>query len=299
LEDGRPMTEDELLTLAASVEAKSEHPLARAIVHAASERNLPLLDATEFTSVTGLGVRSKVNGDLIHLGNRRYFEHFPRIALEELTTQFNEFEEAGKTTIIVAKANEMGEGFGLGLIAIADTMRPNVPEIIREIKNLGVSRVVMLTGDNDRVARAIANQAGLDGYYAGLLPEDKLRIIREIEEEYGPVAMVGDGVNDAPALATASIGIAMGAAGTDVALETADVVLMGDDLSNIPYVIALSHQTRRTLIQNLAFALGVIVVLIASVLGFNLALPLSVIGHEGSTVVVSLNGLRLLGFKKK
>jgi Cd2+/Zn2+-exporting ATPase len=184
----------------------------------------------------------------------------------------------------------------LGVIGIADVLRPNVAGVIRELKALGIERTVMLTGDNGRVAKAIAAEAGLDGYYAELMPEDKMRLLKELAAQYGPVAMIGDGVNDAPALATADIGIAMGAAGTDVALETADIVLMADDLSKIPYVMALSRKTRRTLVQNLAFALGMILVLIAAVLGFNLALPLSVIGHEGSTVLVSLNGLRLLGF---
>src|SRR5690606_27720361 len=159
--------------------------------------------------------------------------------------------------------------------------------------------VIMLTGDNQRVAEAIAEQIGVDDYYAGLMPEDKMDILRDEEARYGPVAMVGDGVNDAPAHAAATIGIAMGAAGTDVALETADIVLMADDLTRIPYVIGLSRQTRRTLVQNLVFALGVILVLIGAVLGAGLALPLSVIGHEGSTVVVSLNGLRLLGYREK
>ncbi|GAB4582064.1 MAG: hypothetical protein Fur0022_48170 [Anaerolineales bacterium] len=296
-----------LLQIAASVEAKSEHPLAQAIVKAAKDSNLPLFEATEFTSVTGMGVKSKLKVDEwkhgqgfeIHIGNRRYFDRYPHILLDSIQTQAEQLEASGKTTVIVAMLHPDGNGYPLGIIGIADTLRPNVPEIVKDLKQVGVSRVVMLTGDHERVAHAIAAQAGVDGYHAGLLPEDKLRLIREIEAEYGPVAMVGDGVNDAPALATASIGIAMGAAGTDVALETADVVLMSDDLANIPYVIALSRQTRKTLIQNLSFALGMIVILIASVLGFNLALPLSVIGHEGSTVLVSLNGLRLLGYRRK
>jgi Cd2+/Zn2+-exporting ATPase len=157
----------------------------------------------------------------------------------------------------------------------------------------------MLTGDNERVAQAIASQVGIDEYFAGLLPEDKVRIIKELEAKYGSVAMVGDGVNDAPALASASIGIAMGAAGTDVALETADVVLMADDLSNIPYVIALSRQTRKTLIVNLGFAMAAIAIMIAAIFVANLPLPLAVIGHEGGTVLVSLNGLRLLLYKRR
>jgi Zn2+/Cd2+-exporting ATPase len=157
----------------------------------------------------------------------------------------------------------------------------------------------MLTGDNERVAQAMAAQVGVDEYYASLLPENKVEIIKKLEATYGLVAMVGDGVNDAPALASASIGIAMGAAGTDVALETADVVLMADDLSNIPYLIALSRQTRQTLVINLGFALTMIAIMIAAIFSVNMPLPLAVIGHEGGTVLVSLNGLRLLLYKRK
>jgi Cd2+/Zn2+-exporting ATPase len=156
---------------------------------------------------------------------------------------------------------------------------------------------VMLTGDNARIARAIAKQAGVDEFHADLLPEDKVRVIKKLKDEIGPVAMVGDGVNDAPALATATVGIAMGAAGTDVAMETADVVLMSDNLQNIVFALSLSKRARRVIYQNLSFALAVIIVLVTSALGFDLLLPLGVVGHEGSTVLVCLNGLRLLSFK--
>jgi len=290
--------ENELLRLAAAVEAKSEHPLAEAIVAFAQNRELDLPDATEFHSETGLGVRAAVDGRQVAVGNRRYFADWVMDGLENATAVLEQFQDQGKTSVIVADVTETTRrAHVLGVLAIADVLRPDVAQVIKRLKDLGVDHVAMLTGDNQRVAAAIARQAGVDAYYAELLPEDKMRLLQKLTDQYGPVAMVGDGVNDAPALATAEIGIAMGAAGTDVALETADIVLMSDDLGKIPYVIGLSRKTRKTLVQNLTFAIGMILVLIASVLGFGLALPLSVIGHEGSTVLVSLNGLRLLGYK--
>jgi Cd2+/Zn2+-exporting ATPase len=170
---------------------------------------------------------------------------------------------------------------------------------VRELKAAGVGRVIMLTRDNRRVAERIAAQAGVDEIFADLLPEDKVTAIRQVRDTYGPVAMVGDGVNDAPALAAATLGIAMGAAGTDVALETADIVLMSDNLGNIPYVIRLSRATRRTLIVNLGFALFMIGLMLVTIFARDLPLPLAVIGHEGGTVLVSLNGLRLLGYRDR
>ena len=207
-------------------------------------------------------------------------------------------QDEGKTSVIVAEIDERsGTARLLGAIAIADVLRVDAEQVVRQLKTNGIERVVMLTGDNERVARAIAKQAGVDEFNADLLPEDKVRVIKKLKEEIGPVAMVGDGVNDAPALATATVGIAMGAAGTDVAMETADVVLMSDNLQNIVFALALSKHARRVIYQNLSFALGVIIVLVISALGFNLVLPIGVVGHEGSTVLVCLNGLRLLSFK--
>ena len=213
-------------------------------------------------------------------------------------------QDEGKTSVIVGRIRpdplkaDQEQAIVLGVIAIADIIRSDAAAVIKELKTIGVERVIMVTGDNERVARAIAKQLGVDAFYADLLPEDKVRIIKE-NLAYGPVAMVGDGVNDAPALATASLGMAMGAAGTDVALETADVVLMSDNLKNIAYAIGLSRQARRVVKQNLIFACAVIVVLVLSALGFNLPLPVGVIGHEGSTVLVCLNGLRLLAYRGK
>lgn len=290
-------SEEDVLRHAAAVEARSEHPLAEAIVQAARARDLAWPEATGFQSETGRGVSASINGTTIAVGNRRFYREAGAAGLDGASAAVDALYAEGKTTVVVARADGDGGPYEvLGVIAIADVLRPETRDVVRALKERGVERVVMLTGDNERVAESIAAAAGVDAYHAELLPEDKVRILKEEAARYGPVAMVGDGVNDAPALATASIGMAMGAAGTDVALETADVVLMGDDLSKIPYVIGLSRQTRRTLMQNLVFAVGVIGVLIAAVLGVGLALPLSVIGHEGSTVLVSLNGLRLLAY---
>lgn len=291
--------EADLLTLAAAVEAKSEHPLAQAVVEAARQRNLALVEAVSFQAATGRGARGLVNGRDIRVGNLRYFEEIECLGLAAATAEVERLQTEGKTAVVVAQMTGEGQADLLGVIALADTIRPDAVEVVAELKLLGVSRVVMLTGDNERVAQAIAAQVGVDEYFADLLPEDKVRIVKELESKYGSVAMVGDGVNDAPALASASIGIAMGAAGTDVALETADIVLMADDLRNIPYVIALSRQTRKTLVVNLGFAMAAIAIMIAAIFMVNMPLPLAVIGHEGGTVLVSLNGLRLLLYKRR
>ncbi|MFW5943454.1 MAG: heavy metal translocating P-type ATPase, partial [Chloroflexota bacterium] len=297
------VTEDEVLRLAAAVEARSEHLLAQAITDAAEARGIEWPEVDAFQSDTGRGVAGRVNGHMIAVGNNRFFDEYEVLdgesdrddAQNRLDASFEALQSEGKTAVMVARV-EGQKAHVMGLIAIADVLRPEAADVVKALKERGVERVVMLTGDNERVARAIAAEAGVDAYHAELLPEDKMRILKE-EERHGRVAMVGDGVNDAPALATASIGIAMGAAGTDVALETADIVLMADDLTKIPYVIGLSRQTRKTLWQNLVFAIAVIIILIGAVLGVGLALPLSVIGHEGSTVLVSLNGLRLLAYR--
>ncbi len=292
--------EDELLALAAAVEAKSEHPLAQAVVEAARRRNLEVAEAQSFQAATGKGARGLVNGLDIRVGNQRYFEKFDSVGLAEVNAAVEQLQADGKTAIIVAQMSDEGQTVHfLGVIALADTVRPDATPVVAELKSLGVQQVVMLTGDNERVAHAIAAQTGVDQYFAELLPEDKVRIVKELEANYGPVAMIGDGVNDAPALASASIGVAMGAAGTDVALETADVVLMADDLSNIPYLIALSRQTRQTLIVNLGFAMAAIAIMIVAIFSVNMPLPLAVIGHEGGTVLVSLNGLRLLLYRRR
>jgi len=205
-----------------------------------------------------------------------------------------ELENQGKTAMLIQREKKL-----VGLIAVADVVRPDAMTAIARLKKLGVGRTVMLTGDNVRVAAHIASQVNVSDTHSNLLPEDKLNVIRSLMKDYDDVAMVGDGVNDAPALANATVGIAMGGAGTDVALESADVVLMGDDLSKLPFAIGLSRAARRIIIQNLTIALGVIATLvIASVTGL-VGIGLTVIFHEGSTIVVVLNSLRLLGYQSK
>ena len=294
------ISERELLAIAASAEARSEHPLAEAIVRAANEQQASISASTDFRAEVGRGVRARVGADEIRLGNLRYFESFSGTGLEWAGREAMRLQQEGKTAVTVARVLPGGKQVRvLGIIGVADVLREDAAEVVRRLKSQGVQRVVMLTGDNRRVAHAIAEQVGVDEYFADLLPEDKVRVLKQIRQQFGTVAMVGDGVNDAPALASASIGIAMGAAGTDVALETADIVLMSDDLRKIPYLIALSRETRKTLITNISFSLSMIGVLIAGILVMDLPLPLSVLGHEGGTVLVSLNGLRLLAFSRR
>ncbi|HEV3270924.1 MAG TPA: heavy metal translocating P-type ATPase [Candidatus Methylacidiphilales bacterium] len=292
-------SQEELLWLAAAVEARSEHPIARAIVAEAKRRFMPVERCVKFQSVAGHGVSAEVAGRRVAVGNLKYFDGYESPERTALEQQMNLLHDAGKTGMLVGEI--LGEERQptvryLGFIAVADKVRAEAPAVIARLRALGVKRIAMLTGDGPRVAAAVAKACGVDEVHADLLPQDKVRVIAKLKEA-GCTAMVGDGVNDAPALATADVGIAMGAAGTDVAMETADVVLMSDALDGIPFTLALSRRTRTVVSQNLAFALAVIVVLIISALGFNLPLPLGVVGHEGSTVLVCLNGLRLLRFQ--
>jgi Cd2+/Zn2+-exporting ATPase len=285
----------ELLQIAGSVEAKSEHPLAAAIVAEVKRRGLSLFDCTEFQSISGKAAIGIVDGRRIVVGSIRYLEKLGGPIDSTLAQKLNELQDAGKTCVLVGELTEQTVRI-LGGLGIADMLRAEAPGVVRALKAIGVERVVMVTGDNRRVASAIAQQAGVDAFHAELLPEDKVQVLKSLKS-IGPVAMVGDGVNDAPALATATIGFAMGAAGTDVAMETADVVLMSDNLRNIPFAISMGRRARTVIWQNLVIAMSVIVVLVASALGFALPLTLGVVGHEGSTVLVCLNGLRLLAFR--
>jgi Cd2+/Zn2+-exporting ATPase len=283
---------DEVLTIAAAVESRSAHPLAQAVVRAAQAKNLTPPNVNDVESITGRGLRSSVNGQAVLIGTVKLMAE-SGVPISGETQQRQETLEAdGKTTMLVAV-----DGRIVGLIALADTLRPEVQATMAALKRAGVQQTVMLTGDNARAAAAIARQAGLTDFRAELMPEDKVTAIQALNQQFGAVAMVGDGVNDAPALANATVGIAMGGAGTDVALETADVALMGDDLSKLPFAVGLGRATRAIIKQNLAIALGVIgLLVVASITGW-VGIGVAVIFHEGSTIVVALNALRLLGFK--
>jgi Zn2+/Cd2+-exporting ATPase len=284
-------SERDLLYYAAAVERLSEHPLGDAVVNYADKTGIPRVpdeEIVDLEAVPGRGIRATIQGSPVRIGNEAMLEYEGIPLSTAARAAADELREAGKTTMYVATDQV------LGVIAVADVIRPAAPAVMTELKRLGIKKTMILTGDNERAARAIARQVGIDDFRAGLLPEQKLEVIRELEASGHTVAMVGDGVNDAPALATATVGVAMGAAGTDVALETADVILMADDLTKLPYAIELSRRARRTIVQNLTFALAVIVILVIFTLLGHVPLPVGVIGHEGSTIIVVANGLRLL-----
>ncbi len=289
---GARLREDELLALAAALETRSGHPLAQAVVRAAQARSVLLPDAGEVESVTGRGLRSTVKGQVVLVGSLRFLDETGVAVSAQARQPIEALEAAGKTLVAVAVGGDLQ-----GLIALADTPRADVPAIVRRLKRIGVEQTILLTGDNARVGRSIAHQAGLIDVRANLMPEDKVAVIRELCQRYGVVAMVGDGVNDAPALANATVGIAMGGAGTDVALETADVALMGDDLSRLPFAIGLGRATRAVIVQNLVISLGVITLLIVASLTGWAGIGVAIVFHEGSTLAVVLNALRLLAYR--
>lgn len=289
------VSDDRLLGIAAAVERLSAHPLARAIVTVARERlgEHSLEQAEGLTSFTGKGVQARVRGTLVSIGTESLFDQkesgsLPAAILENV----ERLRSAGRTTMIVCQDREF-----LGVLGMMDTPRDAAKPAIVRLRALGVQRLVMLSGDNQVVATQIAQSIGLDEAIGDLMPEDKMSAIQRWSATQ-TIAMVGDGVNDAPAMATAAIAIAMGAAGSDVALETADVALMGDDLSRLPFALGLSRQTSRIIRQNLWISLGMIALLVpATILGLNLAT--AVVFHEGSTVVVVVNALRLLGYRDR
>ncbi|GED13453.1 heavy metal translocating P-type ATPase [Aneurinibacillus migulanus] len=279
-------SKEQLLWIAGSIESLSEHPIGRAVTEKAEACGRPLLRPKQLTAVTGFGVVAEFENETWKIGKEAFVDARGKHEMLSKLTQRLEME--GKTVIFIQ--NDRGIA---GVLAVQDTLRPEAKETIAQLKKLGIT-IVMLTGDKRSTAEAIAVEAGVDEVYAELLPQEKVESVKALRERYGKVAMIGDGVNDAPALATASVGIAMGSAGSDAALDTADLVLMNDDLGKIPTAIRLGKKTGRIIKQNIVFSLGVILLLILSNFAQFLSLPLGVIGHEGSTILVILNGLRLL-----
>jgi len=288
------LSEAEVLALAAAVERQSGHPLAQAIVRAAEARGLALPEVTRVESLTGLGLTAMLDGQVVRLGNGRLLAEAGISLSAELQGQMDALQAAGKTIMALALGAQV-----VGVIAVADTLRPDSAPTMQALRRLGVRRTIMLTGDNARVAAAIAQQAGISEFRADLMPEDKVTTIQALNQQYGVTAMVGDGVNDAPALAHATVGIAMGGAATDVALETADVALMGDALAKLPLAVGLGRATRAIIQQNLVIALGVIAVLIVAAVTGWAGIGVAIVLHEGSTIMVALNALRLLGYRQR
>ena len=291
-------TEEELLSTAAAAERRSQHPLAKAVLRAAEGRSLSIPEAGDVESVTGRGIRSVVDGQRVVIGRLLMFEEASASIPEPVREAVQRLEQAGRSTVVVHRGGSPGSGMWLGILGIADEPRTNVRETLNSLREAGITKIVMLTGDNAGVGNAVGKAVGIDEVRAGLLPEDKVAAIKELAAS-GSVAMVGDGVNDAPALAHATVGIAMGGAGTAAALETADLALMGDDLAKLPFAVGLSRRARGVIRQNLYVSLAVIAILVLATVSGVIRIGPAVIIHEGSTLVVIANALRLLAYRGK
>lgn len=280
--------ETELLQRAAALESHSNHPLARAIVTAAKERNITIPDAQEFEIIQGKGATGHINGRPYWLGSHRYLEERQQ-ETPEVHDQLESMQQAGRTVVVIGNDNHV-----CGFITLADKLRPTAAESLEQLRAAGAEHLVMLTGDNQGTAQAIAQEAGIDEVHAELLPEDKVRAVETLVGKYDQVAMVGDGVNDAPALGRASLGIAMGAAGSDAAIETADIALMSDDLAKLPWLIAHSRRTLRIIRQNITFSLAVKSLFVLLTFAGYASLWAAIAADMGASLLVIFNGLRLL-----
>jgi heavy metal translocating P-type ATPase len=289
---GITRSEADVLAIAASIEQTSEHPVARSILERADADGISLRAVNDVQAVPGKGIRVAMNGEGYWAGNRRMASEVGAEITGEAEHAIAALEQQGRTAILV------GNGGVLGAVGVADTVRASARDTLADLARAGVRSVAMLTGDHAAVANNVGRALGIDekGVFADLLPEDKVERIRLLNE-HGRVTFVGDGVNDAAALATASVGVAMGTAGSDVALEAADVALLSDDLRKLPQAYRLARRANRIIRQNLAFALGIMLLMVIVTLLFYLPLPLGVLGHEGGTILVVANGLRLLAFR--
>ncbi len=326
----RGYSEAEVISLAAGAESLSEHPIGRAVLKRAQELDLAFEAPQDFRGIAGHGVQAFYSGngreEVVYVGNAKLFMSETFDLPEEVRRIGRQLQKEGKTAILVLRRGGLKEDLGawatelgneaqfgradsgasgkdweaVGFIAVSDMLRTDAAETVAKLKDMGVARLAMLTGDNRDVAEAIAAEVGLQEVYPELLPEQKVEIVETLRES-GTVAMVGDGINDAPALAASDLGIAMGGAGTDVALETADIVLMSDDLGKLPFVLRLSRRAREIVRQNIYVSVAAILTLVVMTVlapivlpGFRLPLPVGVLGHEGSTLIVVANGLRML-----
>jgi Cd2+/Zn2+-exporting ATPase len=286
-------SEDTLLKIAAKLEVRSEHPLAEAIVRAAEDRHLAVVPAEDFSAITGRGAKGTIDGETVYIGNTHLFMEIGA-PIETVMKDVERLEGEGKTVMIVGTKEKV-----FGLVAVADEVRSESANAIMALKRAGIERTVMLTGDNPATAKAIAAKVGVDEFRAELLPEDKVAAIEELLKKHGKVAMIGDGINDAPALAVSTVGIAMGGAGTDTALETADIVLMADDLTKLPFTIRLSRAALNIIRQNIGFSLVIKIVAVLAVFPGWLTLWLAILADMGATILVTLNSLRLINVRAK
>jgi Cd2+/Zn2+-exporting ATPase len=288
--------ENELLKMAIAVENLSDHPLAKAVVRDGKKRlegnSIP--EATDLEAVLGKGIKAALGNDKVYIGNLELYEALDdKKPSKNIVEEVKALEAEGNTTMLIRRNDDY-----VGIIALMDTPRAEAKSTLVQLKKIGIKRMVMLTGDNQKVADAVAKEIGLTDAWGSLLPEEKVDAIKKLQEQESKVAMVGDGVNDAPAMANSTVGIAMGAAGSDVALETADIALMGDKLETLPFAIGLSRKATSIIKQNLWISLGIVTLLIPATI-FGLAgIGLAVVIHEGSTLVVVFNALRLLAYKK-
>lgn len=286
------MDRQSLLRSIAAVESLSQHPLAKAIVNYAHQQGTEKLEATGFQSVTGKGAYAKIAQQTVYIGSLKWMQELTSIP-EDVLQQAASLQREGKSVMAIVTDQAYS-----GLLAVADPVRAESREVLQQLKEIGIRHTVMLTGDHRTTAEAIAEGLGVTDVRAGLMPEEKLIAIKQLNDQYGRVAMVGDGINDAPALAAASVGIAMGGAGTDAALETADIALMADDLEKLPYSIKLSRKTLRIIKENIMFALGLKIVALLLIIPGWLTLWIAIFADMGATLLVVLNSLRLLRVHK-
>ncbi|MEM4724768.1 MAG: heavy metal translocating P-type ATPase, partial [Candidatus Hadarchaeum sp.] len=282
------LTADDILALAASIEAHSQHPVGKAIYEEAQRRKVTLMPTADYQELTGLGGQARINGQTYYIGSHPLF--CERVShAEQICERIAELEAEGKTAVLIGTEENV-----LGIIALADRVRVASADVVQALHSLGIEKTVLLSGDNERTAQAIAKAVGISHVQANLLPQDKVQALEMLLAENGSVAMVGDGVNDAPAMARATVGIAMGAVGSDVALETADVVLMSDDLQRIPYVIRLGRRALQNIQQNIALSLIIKGLFLVLALVGLANLWMAVFADMGTSLIVIFNGLRLL-----